>query len=304
MTFLVADVGGTNTRMALAEPAGIIDRSIRRFRNADHDGFGAVLRSYLDQQTPDRIDAACVAIAGPVLGDSARLTNRDWCFTTAGIGKVAGTDRVMLMNDLAALALALPARSALHLSGPANAPDTGQTLVVGVGTGFNVALTRRGVAGRQAYAAEAGHMSLPLPVWKVLEPVLQGADGFSTVEDCFSGRGLERFMARATGITASAADYIANASSGTDPAMTAALATYAAALGTLAAEFLCIYLPTGGVTFAGSVAAGLLTSLAQRDFLRAYLAGTRPVLPAQSVNVSVITGDTEAVRGCLARLLG
>lgn len=304
MTFLVADVGGTNTRMALATADGVIDGSIRRFRNAEHDGFISVMRRYLDQETPGPIKASCVAIAGPVLGGKARLTNRDWCFSSADIGSAAGTDRVVLMNDLAALALALPARSALHLSGPAGTPASGQSLVVGVGTGFNVALTRLGAAGRQAFAAETGHMSLPLPVWRILSDALPTMDGFTTVEDFFSGRGLERFMQAATGRQISAADHIALAESGADADATRAISTYAAALGALTREFLCIYLPASGITFAGSVAAGLLTSRARQPFLDAFLDAPNPVLPAKSVNVSVITGDTEAVRGCLTRLLG
>jgi glucokinase len=38
---LVADLGGTNTRVALADGPALRDGSIRRFRNADHAGLDA-----------------------------------------------------------------------------------------------------------------------------------------------------------------------------------------------------------------------------------------------------------------------
>ena len=44
---LVADIGGTNTRVALARGAEVDPGSVARFRNADHSGLTEVLRHYL-----------------------------------------------------------------------------------------------------------------------------------------------------------------------------------------------------------------------------------------------------------------
>ena len=44
---LVADIGGTNTRVALAEGTQVRADSIRRYSNADYPGLEPVLRAYL-----------------------------------------------------------------------------------------------------------------------------------------------------------------------------------------------------------------------------------------------------------------
>ena len=63
MTTLVADVGGTNTRIALAQD-GTIDRTaIQRYANRDFDSLHAVIQRYCDASSAGQITAACVAIA-------------------------------------------------------------------------------------------------------------------------------------------------------------------------------------------------------------------------------------------------
>ena len=64
MTSLVADIGGTNTRVALAGGAEVDRSSIRRFPNADHAGLGEVLTRYLADAGSPTVEGACVAVAG------------------------------------------------------------------------------------------------------------------------------------------------------------------------------------------------------------------------------------------------
>ena len=58
---LVADIGGTNTRVALAEGSRILTDSIHRFANADHPGLESVLRDYVAMQGDVDCIGACVA---------------------------------------------------------------------------------------------------------------------------------------------------------------------------------------------------------------------------------------------------
>ena len=71
---LVADIGGTNTRVGLAS-GPLLDRaSIVRYRNSDYSAVEPILRAYL-QDHPALLAGACLAAAGPVLDGVAELSN-------------------------------------------------------------------------------------------------------------------------------------------------------------------------------------------------------------------------------------
>ena len=72
---LVADIGGTNTRVALADGAVVRQNSVTKFRNADFTGIDAVLARYMTQEGIARIDGACMAGAGPVQDGAVTMTN-------------------------------------------------------------------------------------------------------------------------------------------------------------------------------------------------------------------------------------
>ena len=67
---LVADLGGTNTRVALADGGVLRQGSIRRFANAGHASLSDILRAYLAQTATTECSGVCVAVAGPVTDDS------------------------------------------------------------------------------------------------------------------------------------------------------------------------------------------------------------------------------------------
>jgi glucokinase len=77
---LVADIGGTNTRVALARGAEVDASSVERYRNAEHDGLASVIAAYLEKHgiSDAEIGGVCVAGAGPVRDGVVQLTNLDW----------------------------------------------------------------------------------------------------------------------------------------------------------------------------------------------------------------------------------
>ena len=80
---LVADIGGTNTRVALADGRQIVSGTIRRYSNADYPGLETVLRRYISDEHDVNPIAACVAVAGPVRDGRASMTNLDWTMDKA-----------------------------------------------------------------------------------------------------------------------------------------------------------------------------------------------------------------------------
>ena len=75
---LVADIGGTNTRVALAKGTRLLPETVRKYSNAGFPGLETVLRLYVEQEDNVDCTGACVAVAGPVRDSIGELTNLDW----------------------------------------------------------------------------------------------------------------------------------------------------------------------------------------------------------------------------------
>ena len=52
MQYLVADVGGTNTRVALANGGVLQSDSVHRYHNADQSGVAEILQDYMRNHAP------------------------------------------------------------------------------------------------------------------------------------------------------------------------------------------------------------------------------------------------------------
>ena len=107
MLALLADIGGTNTRVALADGKVLRDGSLGRYKNADFPDLGAVLRQYLLDQGVAHVAGVCVAAAGPVRDGVAVMTNLDWTIDGAMLTGATGAKTWAILNDLQAQGHAL-----------------------------------------------------------------------------------------------------------------------------------------------------------------------------------------------------
>jgi Glucokinase len=196
---VLADVGGTNTRVALAHGANVDPDNIRRFRNADHGGLPQVLRQYL-ADSGAQVDAACVAMAGPVRAGVGRLTNLDWVVDSQAIAQATGAARVSVLNDLQAQGhpLAQLGTDSLQTLCPgATDPASDTRLALGLGTGVNAAVAVSAHGRTVVPPSEAGHVSLPPaadPSGR-LHDILLHVHGECSVEAALAGRGVAALYA-------------------------------------------------------------------------------------------------------------
>ncbi|WP_374423444.1 glucokinase [Paracoccus sp. (in: a-proteobacteria)] len=305
MIFLLADVGGTNARLALARD-GVIDRAtISRFRGDDHASFDEVVSLFLEQQGNPGIDAVCVDVAGPVSGGQAQLTNRDWDFTEARLRNLTGAPRARLINDLIALGYATPALDGEAAGFLRRLPETargnGQRLVVNAGTGFNVCAVKvLPDGGIACLEAEEGHTRLPHSVWLPLTEALGDITGFDSVEELFAGRGLARLHARYAGVAPIRAEAVVAAAASGDEAAEATCALYAHLFGLICRELALRFMPMEGMFLAGSVARSCTDrfDIFEAAFLSDPLMDSIP----GAVPIGVIRDDMAALHGCLAAL--
>ncbi|MEL6644654.1 MAG: glucokinase [Pseudomonadota bacterium] len=308
---LVADIGGTNTRVALAEGPKLLPETIRKYRNADYPGLETVLRTYISEE--DNVDcrAASVAIAGPVRNGSGTLTNLDWTIDEATLARATQAEFVAVLNDLEAQGHALGRISPDNLREVVTGQppvDGAAQLVIGVGTGFNVAPVHYAGEHRLVPPSEAGHANLPIRTEADLRlcRFVETAHGFPAVEDVLSGRGLERLYAF-LGHEAddprelSAADIMAERADGEDRAIAAAK-HFVQLLGTVAGNQALIHLPFGGMFLAGGVARAFGPLLGEYGFTQAFRDKGRFAGFMHNFSVSVIEDDFAALTGSAAHL--
>ncbi len=310
---LVADIGGTNTRVALADGAALLPETIRRYRNEDFVGLETVLRRYIaDEDNVDPI-AACVALAGPVRDGVGTMTNLDWTIDSDTLKRATNSEHTAILNDLQAQGHAIGHISNDNLANVCDGPsasDAATKLVIGVGTGFNAAAVFDENTGRLVTPSEAGHANLPIRTEAELRlcQFVETAHGFPAVEDVLSGRGLERVYAwlgheAGTPEEKKAADIMASCADGSDPRAVDAAKTFARVLGTVAGNLSLIHLPFGGVYLVGGVANAFAPYLVEFGFLDAFRDKGRFAGFMGNFSVTVVQDDYAALTGCANHLV-
>ncbi len=309
---LVADVGGTNTRVALADGTTLLQDTVKKYRNADYPGLDTVLELYVQEKNVD-CKAAAAAIAGPVRDGKGTLTNLDWSIDAGTLARATKAETVAVLNDLQAQGYGVGRITGENLidvapGRPAAAGAT--TLVIGVGTGFNAAPVFQSGTSRIVPPSESGHINLPprteaeLRLYRYIE---ERHGGFASVEDVLSGRGLERvyaWHASEAGQTVfkSAADIMEACANRSDPIALETVSTFNGLLGTVAGNLALIYLPFGGVYFIGGVARAVSTYFQETGFIEQFRNKGRFADFMDAFPISVITDDFAALSGLAAHL--
>lgn len=305
---LVADVGGTNTRVALARGRTLVTGSAERFGNAGYTGLDAVLQAYLVRHAT-RPARAAIALAGPVRGTRAEMTNLNWQIDADALAAATGIGQIALLNDLQAQGHAVPYLPASHLRRVrAGVAGEGARLVIGLGTGVNIAPVYPSSAGYVVPPAEAGHIHLPLrgPLDYRLADWLCARRGMATIEDVLSGAGLERLYAfhalEAKSSKALDAGAIMAALEAGDALAQSVGRHYVRLLAQVTADLALITLPVGGIYFIGGVARAFAPWLDRFGFEGAFTDMGRFSDYVAQFPVAIVEDDFAALAGCAAYL--
>ena len=311
---ILADIGGTNTRVALADGKALRQGSIAKFSNADFPSLEPILTTYLAERGIAKTDGVCVAAAGPVEDGVARMTNLSWVIDDALLRRATGAARISILNDLQAQGHAL-GHIAPELLRPliaAPAKPGGSMLVVGLGTGVNAAPVHQAPGGRIVPPSECGHISMPirnerdLRLARFVETHGDHAHGFAGVEDVQAGRGLERLYAFVTAEAGapenrSSAQIMAALARGEPQALDAGR-LYTGILGSNLGNLALIHLPFGGIFLIGGMARAMTPYLAMLGLAAAMHDKGRFASFLKAFPVWVVEDDFAALTGCAAHL--
>ncbi|WP_460273462.1 glucokinase [Celeribacter sp. ULVN23_4] len=309
---LVADIGGTNTRVALADGETLLPETIRRYSNRKFPGLESVLRQYVEDEGGVDCKGACVALAGPVRDGVGTMTNLDWTIDHDTLRRATQAEHVSILNDLQAqgyaLGLVAPENMRSVIDAPTPAPHSAK-LVIGIGTGFNASPVFETPRGRFVAPSESGHANLPIRTADELAlcEFVETAHGFPAIEDVLSGRGLERvylFLGTRSGAARekSAAEIMDAVARGDDPRATEAARLFVKMLGTVAGNLALIQLPFGGIYLVGGVARHIAPYLDAFDFNGAFRDKGRFAGFMKNFSVSVIEDDYAALTGCASHM--
>ena len=271
--FLVADVGGTNSRFALSDGPVLRTDTIRRLPNDDHATFFDAMRAYLSE-TGAAPEGVAIAIAGPVEGDRGHLTNRDWHFDEKSLRRTSGAARAAIFNDLQGQGLGLiQSAGTEHRALRPGTPHPGAPrIVLNVGTGLNIATVWTLEQGPHVSSAEAGHITLPARGAEQvrLAEHLASEHGFAAAEEVLSGRGLAAPHHWRTGETLSAAEVSLRANAG-EAGATGTARLFAHILGQYAGDLALVQLAFGGIFLVGGVARSLAGFISGPDYAEGFL---------------------------------
>ncbi len=303
---LAADIGGTKTLLGLFEPARPrpVPTVIDSYPTPEFADLPSMITTFLATHAPNNrppIVRACFGVAGPVLGDRAELTNVPWHVDASVVARVFAIDHVALLNDLQAMATAVPVLQAteVHALQEGTAVTTGNAALIAAGTGLGEALLHN-VGGRfVASPSEGGHADFSARTEREIT-VLQALTkryGRVEVERVVSGRGLSNIhRVIHTGACAAGIDP-------DDPESPAAISEAALekrcadcvetfdlfieAYGAEAGNLALRSVSTGGLFIGGGIAPKILPALSDGRFLRAFRAKTplEPLLTAMPVRV-------------------
>ena len=323
---LLADIGGTNTRVALARDGRVIHGSERHYPNAEFDALAPVLRRYIDETGTEELAAACLAMAGPVREDVGTLTNLDWTLDAETLAAATGAGTVTMFAATAswtspdadaddghvpdAVLGHLPSDTLFSIiAGPPPRVHTTQ-LVIGIGTGFNAAPVFNNPGYRFVPPSECGHVNLPVRNEDDLRlsQFLAQAHGFASVEDALSGRGLvalHKFVCTEVGQPEQATltgKQIMTALEKGDPLCLQTARLFSRILGQVVSNLALTQLPFGGIFLIGGVSRAMAPWLVKTGFVESLLEKGRFSAFMEQFAVTVVSDDNAALTGMALHL--
>ncbi len=308
---LIADIGGTNARFALAG-ANRQPYAEHTLACAGFSGLAAAVASYLQETGGLRPNRAAIAVATPVTGDWIQFTNSHWSFSTKAIQQELGLEKILIINDFTALALSLPLLEAeeRRTVGGGEAVAKAPIALIGPGTGLGVSGLVWSGEHWIPLQTEGGHVTFS-PVdereWAISR-ILQRRFGHVSPERLLSGPGLVNLYMALAELEGWPAEALTPAGI-TDRALAGAcchcqevLELFCGALGTAAGNLAITLGARGGVYIGGGIVPRLGEFFDRSAFRSRFEDKGRFGSYLAAIPTWVITAANPALRGVAAAL--
>lgn len=336
---LAGDIGGTNTRLRLApiDNWRAHDRE-ETYPSQEYKDLAPIVQKFLAAApVTGEVVSACFAVAGPIEGRTAHLTNLGWHLDIDRLISTLGIANIHLINDFAAIGYGIEHLQpdeihTLQAGQPINSAPRG---LIGAGTGLGQGYLIPEAGTYRVLASEGGHGDFAArseQEFRLIEYLMQ-RDGLDHVscDRLISGTGIvtiyqflhnqqpsgTELPAIAEAVNQWAKTAAIDRPSLIDPAMLIAQAAqiaahplsidtmqlflriYGAEAGNLALKFL----PQGGLYIAGGIAAKNLSLMNNGTFMAAFLQKGRMQELLTQIPVRLILNTQVGLIGAAAQAL-
>jgi len=310
---LVADVGATNARFALAvtgsneliKPLTLLTNNFTSIISACSEYF-----NHIADLHPSR---ACIAVACPTSGDHVSLTNNSWSFSIEEVRKELNLERLMVVNDFKAMAAGVPHLTAEEVAQIGEGtPIPERTMsVIGPGTGLGVATVVQHEKGQIILEGEGGHVCFAPGNEREMDILRLLSRQFSRVstERILSGDGINNLfqtLAEIDGVAPpdlSTSSIVERAMSGSDSRCLEVMEIFCGVLGSFAGNLAMTLNPQGGVYIGGGIIPRIAKLLKDSSFRTRFEGKGRLSSFIKNVPTYLILADHTALTGAASLLL-
>jgi len=318
---LAADIGGTKTLFQLSSGQGEVILE-KEYISQQFASFDLVLAEFLgqDQVQKHQVTSACFAVAGPVSGRDANVTNLPWTLNADALESQFELDHVHLCNDFEAVGYGISCLNAddLFTLQEGEEDKLAPRAIIGAGTGLGQALLLPDGNRWKVVATEGGHTDFaPIDRLQTLllehlierfghvsyERVVSGV-GLVTIyeflrayQQCDENEGLRQAMINddaGAAISQFAVEH-------NDPLAAQALDMFIQIYGAQAGNLALTVSPRAGVYLAGGIAAKNLEQFKNGLFIQAFNAKGRMQPLMERIPVRIVLQPKVGLLG--ARLL-
>jgi glucokinase len=320
MHLLAGDIGGTKTVLGIFPPGGDPYQpvSVFSYPSSEFDSFNLIVDRVLSK-TGVPVEMLCVGVAGPIIDGRVQVTNLPWLIDQAELEQTSGLKRVILLNDLEAIASAVPILRPddLPVINPGSPEPGGAKAVIAPGTGLGEAFLTWDGSRYHAHPSEGGHADFaptnPLE-GELLRYLRERFDHVSYERLC-SGMGIPNIYSFLldTG-RYEEPDWLHRALAGGDdptpiiaaaalneispcPICTEALRIFVSILGSEAGNLALKVLATGGVYLAGGIPPKILPVLRQPAFIESFSRKGRFADHMRTIPIYLIRNEHAAMIG-------
>ncbi len=332
MQLLAGDIGGTKTILTLVEVNQ--DKQTyqtihqEKYPSSNYPDLVPIIKEFLASIDNPPVKIASLAIAGPVINNTCKLTNLSWDLDGKRIASQLEMDEVILLNDFAAVSYGILylEKKDLHILQSAKAQKNAPIAVIGAGTGLGEGFLIPQNSGYEVFPTEGGHTEFPAREdleWELYQDICSrlSIDRVS-VERVISGQGIvsiyqflrdKKFAPESVEIGKKIRQWEASEGKDIDPGaiisqaaqeqkdtlcqktMSMFISSYGAEAGNQALKLLSY----GGVYIAGGIAAKNLSLMENGEFIQAFNKKGRMSSIMQNIPVYIILNQEVGLIGSI-----
>ncbi|MGV6800894.1 MAG: glucokinase [bacterium] len=310
MTVLVADIGGTNARFAIAHYQGntIQLENVQSFRAEDYESPRDAAAAYLEAVRV-RPENACFAMAAPIDGEVIPFTNSHWLIDKAQIKSTFALKHFTVVNDFYALAMGVPflTKDKIRSVKVGKKDKSAPILVIGPGTGLGQALIVPCKGGEQIVATQGGHVAFAPASELEIEVLRLVAKEHPrvTAERLLSGRGLinlHRALCQihdVPRVSLQANEITEAAINGTLPVAKEAVTLFCAILGDVVGDAVLTTGAQGGAILGGGILPKMEEFFLHSPFLKRFQEKDPMTAYMTHIPIDMIITDETALYGAM-----